>query len=701
MTGLGTARTSGGKLETSTGRAALAAGSLGGRRVTLAFAPRRDHNVTATGSRLQSLQVAQTLRADMSEIIPPDERQMRRYMKRLLADVRAVERMIKEERFETGIRRIGAEQEMFLVDEAMEPSLASQEILADAGRHDLVHELALFNLEANSKPHVFGGKCLSLLEAELNELVDAADQSARRFGARVLLTGILPTLQASDLSLASMTPKPRYREIDRATTQASGGAFHVVIKGRDELDITHPNVMLESCNTSFQLHFQVAPSEFAKLYNTAQVVTAPVLAAAVNSPVLLGRELWHETRVALFQHSVDLRSKAERRRNQQPRVSFGDRWVAESPAEVWRENIARHRVLFVSDLEENPMAVLDAGGVPELTALRLHNGTVYRWNRVCYGHDGKIPHLRIEARALPAGPTVLDEMANAAFYYGLMSSFTEEFPDVRTRMSFDDARGNFFAAARYGLKAQFNWIDGRVVTAHDLILGHLVPMARQGLERSGIDAADIDRYLDVITERVRSEQTGARWVRRSLDAMGADVPVDVRHRALTRAMLDRLHTGQPVHQWTLAGRAELQAVNAWRDSYRTVSQYMTRDVFTVRPGDLLDLAASVMDWEHLRHVPVEDAEGHLVGLLSHRALLRFVAQGSAFDAEPAAVSDLMTLNPVTCSPDTPTLDAIALMRAHKVGCLPVLEEGRLVGIITETDLIAVAARLLEQHLRGT
>jgi CBS domain-containing protein len=620
-------------------------------------------------------------------------------MKALLADVRAAERMVAEGRFETGIRRVGAEQEMFLVDDTMEPSTKSQEILADVNREELVHELALFNLEANASPQVFGGDCLSSMEAEITELVELADEAARKQHSRVLLTGILPTLELSDLGKDNMTPKPRYREIDRVTTEASGGAFRVVIKGRDELDVTHDNVMLESCNTSFQVHFQVEPAEFAQLYNTAQVVTAPVLAAAVNSPVLLQRQLWQETRVALFQHSVDLRSRAERHRNQQPRVSFGDRWVESLPTEVWRENIARHRVLFVDEPDEDPMKVLDEGGIPELTALRLHNGTVYRWNRVCYGHDGKVPHLRIEARALPAGPTILDEMANAAFYFGLMAEFVEEFPDVRERMVFDDARANFFAAARYGLKAQFNWIDGRVVTARDLILGHLLPMAEKGLKRNGIDEADITRYLGVIRERVTTERTGARWCRQSLDAMGADVPVDVRHRALTRAMLDRQAAGEPIHAWSLAGRAELQAVDACSGSYRFVGQFMTRDVFTVRPGDLVDLAASVMDWEHLRHVPVEDTDGDLVGLLSHRSLLRYVAGGGMERGEPMAVEDLMKRDPVTCNPDTTTLDAIELMRAHRVGCLPVMKDGTLVGIITETDLIAVAARLLDQHLR--
>ncbi|MFM1873913.1 MAG: hypothetical protein RL398_3335, partial [Planctomycetota bacterium] len=116
-----------------------------------------------------------------------------------------------------------------------------------------------------------------------------------------------------------------------------------------------------------------------------------------------------------------------------------------------------------------------------------------------------------------------------------------------------------------------------------------------------------------------------------------------------------------------------------------------------------DLAASLMDWRHIRHVPVEDNDGHLVGLVSHRTLLRLVGQGvRGSQRAPVAVKDIMRRDPITVTPSTPTLDAIELMRKHKVGCLPVVEEGmRLVGIITERDLIRVAAMLFEKHLRET
>lgn len=631
---------------------------------------------------------------------PHDELRLRRYMKGLLDDLNAFERMLVEGRFETGIRRIGSEQEMFLVDQNGSAAPVADAIIADCQRPELVNELARFNLEANLQPRSFGGSCLSDMHTELDELVAIADEGAKRQDARVLLTGILPTLTQRDLGLHNMTPKPRYADIDRATRAARGGQFHVVIKGRDELNVTHDNVMLESCNSSFQLHFQVAPNEFAELYNMAQVITGPVLAAAVNSPVLLGRRLWNETRVALFQHSVDARTRAEAARNVRPRVSFGDSWVHVSPLEVYRDNLARFRVLFVADPDDDPMAVLDAGGVPKLSSLCLHNGTVYRWNRVCYGQNGVVPHLRIENRVLPAGPTTLDEVANAAFYYGLMSGCTEVYSDIREHMHFDDAKNNFFRAARYGLEAQFEWVHGQTVSASELILDTLLPLAGAGLQKSGIDGRDIDRYLGVLEARVRKGRTGARWCLMSLRAMEGKGTNDQRHRALTQALVERQFSGDPVADWTLIDPEEAAHVDERRESYQTVGQIMSTDLFTVRPEDLVDMAVSIMDWEHLRHVPVENEEGMCVGILSHRTVLRMVARGEA-KGVPVAVGSLMKKDPVTVTPETSTLDAIQLMRQAKVGCLPVCDDGgRLIGIVTESDLIDVANRLLESHLRG-
>ncbi|KYF53267.1 hypothetical protein BE08_41325 [Sorangium cellulosum] len=633
-----------------------------------------------------------------------NEEQLQAFMRALLDDVEALERLLRDDRIESGVRRIGAEQEMFLVDRALRPAPLAPEVLERAADGRLTTELARFNLEANLCPLPFGGDCLRRLEAELSDVIGRAAEAARALGADVLLTGILPTLRAGDLRLDNLTPSPRYHELNRALLQLRQGHFRAAIHGLDELEMTHDNILLEACNTSFQVHLQVGAGEFAPLYNLAQVVTAPVLAAAVNSPLLLGQRLWHETRIALFETSIDTRPSDRELRQHRPRVHFGDGWVREGALELFREDIARFRVIMTAEIGEPPAAVLARGEVPDLKALRVHNGTVYRWNRPCYGVAEGVAHLRIESRALPAGPTVLDEVANAAFFFGLMSGLAAEHPRVDLEMPFEDAKANFFAAARHGLKAQLTWFGGESFPAAELILSRLLPAARAGLSAAGIDAADVDRYLGVVEERVRRGQTGAQWALGSLSAMAGHGTPEMRHRALCAAMLARQReeasggAARPVHTWEPA--AIEPDLDLLRDSHRTVGQFMSTDLFTVRPTDIVDFAASVMDWRHVRHVPVEDDQGRLVGVVSHRALLRLVSRGAAPNGSaPPTVASVMRPDPVTITPETPTLEAMRIMREQRVGCLPVVAGERLVGIVTERDLLDVSARLLEAFLR--
>lgn len=631
-----------------------------------------------------------------------DENQARVFMKALLSDVHAMELMIERGLFDTGPRRIGAEQEMFLVDSDFRPAPVAVEMLEEIEDDRIVSELARFNLEANLNPRLLEGDALRSMEAEIRELVALADTHARRRGARVLLTGILPTLRLNDLGLDNMTPSPRYRALNDTLHDMRGGDFHIAIKGIDELNIAHDNVMFEACNTSFQVHFQVAPDEFAKLYNVAQLVTAPVLAAAVNSPLLFGARLWHETRVALFSSSIDDRSSTRQHRSFPSRVTFGDGWIKQSVLEIFREQIARFRVVLSTPEIPDPMEALDRGEVPDLKALRLHNGTVYRWNRACYGKTNGVAHLRIENRVLPSGPTILDEMANAAFLFGLMSGVLEEMGDPKDVLDFDVAKANFYAAAHLGLQAQFTWLDGETLTASELIRNRLLPLAREGLRHVGIDADDIDRYLGVIEARVTLGRTGAAWVLESITAMSkGEASEPMRERLLVSAMLERQTSAVPVHEWDLCVVGTMSDhVDEWRRGLQRVGQFMTTDLFTVRPDDLVDLAANVMDWEHVKHIPVEDEEGHLLGLVTHRSLLRLVARGGRGE-DPVIIRDIMIKDPVMIGPETPTLDAMNQMRDNGFGCLPVVDDdGKLVGIITQSDLIRVSSRLLERFLKG-
>jgi hypothetical protein len=366
---------------------------------------------------------------------------------------------------------------MFLVDSAMHLAPLITEILEDAKDGRLTPEIGRFNIEANLTPLDFSGDCLSRLENELREVVAIVKKSAGKFNADAVLCGILPTIQESDLIEANLTPSPRYTEMNRILTALHGSERLVHIKGLDELRLHLKDTFIEFCNTSFQIHLQVGINEFVKYYNWAQAITAPVLAAAVNSPPLLGHRLWHETRLALFQHAVDERSPTHHARNRQARVTFGRDWARNSILDVFHEDVERYRIIFARELEENSVESLASGKIPQLQAWRMHNGTIWRWNRPCYGVMNGKPSLRIEARFLPAGPTILDEMANAVFFLGLMMALPEEFGDATEKMSFDDAKNNFFSAARFGLKSQIVWLDGESYRAKNLILDELLPRA--------------------------------------------------------------------------------------------------------------------------------------------------------------------------------------------------------------------------------
>jgi CBS domain-containing protein len=433
------------------------------------------------------------------------------------------------------------------------------------------------------------------------------------------------------------------------------------------------------------------------MYNIAQVAAAPVLAAGANSPMLFGKRLWRETRIALFEQAVDTRSSNEHLRERQARVSFGRDWVRDSVLDLFREDVARFRtVLGIQDWED-PIRALDEGRIPSLKALRLHNGTVYRWNRACYGILDDKPHLRIENRVLPSGPTPVDELANAAFWFGLIASLAKEVGDVTRHMAFDEAKDNFQAAARHGLESTLTWFNGRHVGARELILEELLPMARDGLAMGGIYSSDIDRYLGALRERVETGHTGARWQLASYKGLKGTTAPGERLNALVAATRSRQQRNEPVARWEPARGEES---GDFRTNFVRVDQYMTTDLFTVHEDEALDLVANLMEWEKIRHVPVEDSRSRLVGLISYRSLLRLLARGMSRDGKAMAVREVMRRDPITITPDTNTLDAVQLMRKHRVGCLPVVKDGTLVGIVTERDFMNVAAGLLEEKLGG-
>lgn len=619
-------------------------------------------------------------------------------MQRVLRDLDALERMLEEDLFETDRRRIGCEQELFLIDDKLQPAAVATDVLEIIDDPRVVPELARFNLEYNCDPVEIGSDCLRSLESQLSNIYSKVDNACRAVGARATMAGICPTVDLSHLTKQNIMPHPRYHVLDEALRRLRGDDYELRIDGADELTVRHPSVMLESVNTSFQVHYQTTPSEFAAAYNVALGVAAPVLASSVYSPILFGKRLWNETRIAIFQQVVDTRSEGAGLRDFLGRVRFGESWVNSSVLEVLRSDLARFRQILhaTSDNLPDPMKELDAGRVPKLSAWQAFNSTVYRWMRPCFGvTDGK-PHLRIENRVLPSGPTIADEVANAAFWIGLMAEGPYVWSDLSKQLEFRDARGNFLRAARDGLAAQMIWINGEEHPIGDLIVQEFLPVARKGLARCGIDADDIVRNIGIIEDRVTSRKTGAKWMLRTVAQMRGSGTRRSRLTGLARAMLQNQDSGQPVHTWE---EADISFDEPPVHEFARVAQCMTTDLFTVGEHDCIDLVASIMDWEHVRHIPVEDSQHRLIGIVSYRKLLRMLAKRhSDRDTHLIAVSEIMVRNPMTVTPDTPTLKAIRIMREHRVACLPVVENDRLVGIISDRDYTEIARTLLENAL---
>lgn len=623
-----------------------------------------------------------------------NQRQMQKFVKSLLADVQALEFMLENGWFESGITRIGAEQEMVMVHKKnMRPACIAMEALDKMKDYPWVEtELAKFNLETNLTPRELTGKCFSELEKENHDKLVKIQEKLDELEAQLVLTGILPTLSKHHLEMENLTPKKRYKALMEAIDQQLiGSAFELKLTGIDEMSIKHNSPLLEAVNTSFQVHLQVAPEDFVKMYNISQVLAAPVMAIAANSPLVFGKRLWHESRIAMFQQSIDTRTSHDHMRERSPRVSFGKQWLENSVLDIYKEDIARFRVLLSSDVKENSLDMIKSKKVPKLRALQVHNSTVYRWNRPCYGiSDNGKPHLRIENRVFASGPTSVDEVANACFWLGLMCGMKDQVEDVRKLMLFDDARDNFHKAAKFGLDTKFNWFNDQKISAGQLIQD-LIPIARKGLLDHKVNVEDVDKYLGIIAGRAENYMNGARWILRTYTEFANKTGKDEALAALTSSIIDKQNTNEPVHTWEMP---KLSDYKNYQPSSLKVSEFMITDIFTVQKDDIVELVADLMDWRKLRYTPVEDTKGNLVGLVTSRSILRHLVKNKR-SRKTATVADIMLENPVSVSSDASLLEAMKLMRDHGVGCLPVTQVGELVGMITEKEFVRISARLIE------
>lgn len=425
----------------------------------------------------------------------------------------------------------GFELEAWLIDATGHPAPVNQEFLAHLNNPLVVPELAAFNVELNAEPRLLQGNSLAAMEQELAATWSACQTAATHFDAALVMIGILPSVTQQELSLKNMSAMARYRALnEQVFLLRHGDPLHLHIEGRETLDLTHHDVMLEAGTTSLQIHMQ-APMTTAHHYmNASQIVSGPMVAASANSPYLFGHDLWQETRIPLFEQAVEVGSPKQRR------VTFGRGYVQSSLFECFSENQQTYPVLVPIDLSDSD---------EPFAHLRFHNGTIWRWNRPLIGMDDHQLHVRIEHRVVPAGPTVTDCIANAALYYGLMQYWREQDEPPESRIEFRVARQNFYDCARLGLDAEVTWLNGYQCGVRDLLLEQLIPQSRQGLAQLGIDQKDTDYYLGVMEARVVSGQNGASWQRQWVKKHGNDM------MALTRAYYEGQQSGKPVHQWSL------------------------------------------------------------------------------------------------------------------------------------------------------
>lgn len=624
---------------------------------------------------------------------------MQHFVRHLLRDVQALEYMLANDWFEDDITRIGAEQEMCLINSNYKPAYKAMQILEEFHPEWLTTELAQFNLEANLSPQLFAGDALGDMEQELRQHLREIHNVATKHDCRILLTGILPSLRKFDLNLDKLTPKERYLALMIALKKLRGSDYELHMDGIDELKIRHDSPLLEACNTSFQIHLQVHPRDFVKMYNIALAVAGPTLAMCANSPVLFGKRLWHETRIALFQQSIDTRTNSDHLRDKSPRVTFGKDWLQHSILDIYREDIMRFRTLLGTDIEEDSLACIEQGKTPKLKALQVHNGTVYRWNRPCYGisPNGK-PHLRIENRILGAGPTVIDEMANTAFWLGVMEGIADQYSDVRNKMGFEDARDNFIKGARTGIDSKFTWFGNEKIAARDLAANELLPLARLGLQKRNINPEHIDKYLGIIEERAKTHMNGARWILITYTKFMKETNHDESVTSLTAAIWHNQIQTTPAHTWKIP---ELHEFAQYDPSNLLVEEFMSTDLFTVRPEDILEFAAALLAWSNTDFLPVEDEQGCLVGLLTNKLLLERFAKCDSDKPDNEAiklqtVSDIMILDPITVTPQTTILEVITLMNQHKISAIPVVKDRELVGVISEKDFMVICKSLIQR-----
>ncbi|MGI9550048.1 MAG: CBS domain-containing protein [Aurantibacter sp.] len=598
------------------------------------------------------------------------------YTKQLVNDIEALERMLSKGLFETNIVRIGAEQEFCLVNDEWEPTKKALQVLEDLQDDHFTTELALYNLEANLDPLTLTGDCFSKMHKKLDELMGKAETAAKAQGLKIILTGILPTISTKHLQLDYMTPPARYKALNNAVKRIRKNDIELHIRGADELNLHHNSILYESCNTSFQAHLQINPNDFADTYNWAQAIAGPVLSICTNSPLVMGRELWEESRIALFSQSVDTRASSYLLNERESRVGFGNDWAKGTIADFYKNSIVRFRSLLTTDFESDSLCELESGKTPKLKALNLHNGTVYKWNRLCYGVTEDRPHARIECRYIPSGPSTADEIANMMFWTGVMRGRPRKFDEIHSKMDFKDAKSNFFNAARYGTAAQFYW-EGKLVSSREMILDHLLPMAYRGLYSMKVESKDAEYYLSIIENRAKT-MSGSRWIVNSYRKLRKSYKTSDALKLLVATMYQKQQKKYTGNTWQLPRGDEIKI----EGERKKVGECMNAKTITAQENDSALLVLKMMEWNNIHHLPILDHDNNLSGLLTWTDIKKYFEQPEALDK---SIAEIMKKKVITATEELPIEEARSRMTANSISCLPVVHGKKLVGIISSKD----------------
>lgn len=592
----------------------------------------------------------------------------------LLKDIEALDYMLRNDGFSDEHIRIGAEQELAIVDKKMRPSCQSLKVLGALDSDDFTTELSQFNLEVNLHPLTLKSGVFTKLHEDLKNHLAFLKKKTADFKLAFPLTGILPTIERNDFDLKNMTPFQRYFVLNDILKKVESETFEIRISGVDELKLNLDSILAESGNTSFQIHLQLKPGEYKEMYNWAQMISGPVLAACTNSPLLLGRELWSETRIALFQQTVDSRNSLYLLREQRPRVTFGNDWVQDCVSEIFKDDVSHYPLLITADIDENAMQTLEEGAFPKLKALSMHNGNIYKWNRLCYGlTDGK-PHLRIENRYIPAGPSLTDEVANVAFWVGLMKGMPDDYKNLPERMNFKDARQNFYKAAKHGLFTQFDWF-GKKISTKNLLLNELFPLAEEGLKKCGISQEEIDFYLDVVKQRVKKNKTGSIWTSTNFNRLKKHFTQKRTAYFLTKEMLKYQQKDVPVHLWR---NININKKPCALDDF-TAADVMSTDLILVHEEDPVLILKHLKEWNKAKQILVENDAHKLIGIVNLQSLDFSTLYNKDLSASVASV---MEKNVRKIAPELSLLEAKAILSSEKIQMVSVVSDEKLVGILT-------------------